>query len=448
MNNSFGHNIRITLYGSSHASCVGARAVGFAAGIRFSEEELAFEMARRAPGRDLTSPRKEGDEVRFLSGVTESDGLYETDGTPICVEIANQNVRLSDYEKMDYYRPSHGDYTYSLKYPGREDNRPSGRMTAPLAALGLIARKALGITVVSHIKQIGCFTDLALPQSPDEGLRERLKKALIPTVSETGAEEIASYIRGLAAEGDSCGAAVETMVEGLPGGFGEPYFRGIDAALGEMLFSVPGLRALLIGDAADFPHVKGSSANDAFICRGGQIRTATNHSGGVNAGIANGMPLVFTVIFRPTPSVSKLQHTVDFDGKERLVSIGGRHDPCFALRAIPAVEACAALALYDLSLEGGKEESLADYRREFDTIDNRIALLLLKRKELAQKIGQYKAERDLPLYQPNRECAETARILDAFFAGTSDEEKQHVADIMTGLYRYSRFVQGENSEND
>lgn len=448
MNTAFGRNISVTVYGSSHASCVGAVALGFPKGIFFTKAELKAEMARRAPGRELTSPRKESDEVNFLSGVIITEDAFITDGSPIRVEIANTNVRISDYEKMDYYRPSHGDYTYSLKYPGRTDNHPSGRLTAPLIPLGLIAKKELGISVLSHIKQLGPFTDENFPEIPDELLINRLHNALIPTVAEDGADVIAAYIHTVQADGDSCGAMVETRVTNIPAGLGEPYFRGLDAALSEILFSIPGLRAMALGDALDFPLQTGSEVNDSFVVKNGEIATKTNHSGGVNAGISNGMPLVFSTVFRPTPSVSKKQHTVDFVGNERIVSILGRHDPCFALRAIPVIEAGTALALLDLSLENSKGGSLADFRQEIGNIDSRIAMLVKERKELAERIGLFKKENGLPISQPSREKEETDRILHTFFADADGQEQAHVRFLMEELYRYSRFVQGDKSEEN
>jgi len=322
--------ISYTIFGESHGPAIGVVITGLPSGLALDMEAVAAEMARRAPGQDKTStPRKEKDAVEILSGVFEG----KTTGTPLCGVIHNTDTRSKDYSKLkDLPRPSHADYTASLRYGGYSDYRGgghfSGRLTAPLVFAGAVAKQLLaqrGVSIVSSISMLG-------------GLEN-------PTP-----EQVEEIILAAKADCDSVGGAVQCTVSGLPAGFGSPDLgENAEGIFAKHLFAVPGVKGIEFGAGFGFASMRGSQANDPFYMDGDTVKTVTNHAGGINGGITNGMPVTFRVAMRPTPSIAKQQQTVSLSAKtnESLV-IEGRHDPCIVKRALPVIEAAAALATCEL----------------------------------------------------------------------------------------------------
>ena len=322
--------IRYTIFGESHGPAIGVVITGLPCGLDLDMDAISVEMARRAPGQDNTStPRKEKDAVEILSGVFEG----KTTGTPLCGVIYNTDTRSKDYSKLkELPRPSHADYTASVRYGGYSDYRGgghfSGRLTAPLVFAGALAKQLLtqrGIVIESKIDLLG-------------------------GVKNPSAEQIEEIILAAKAEKDSVGGAVQCTVSGVPAGFGAPDLgENAEGIFAKHLFAVPGVKGIEFGAGFDFASMRGSEANDPFYMDGDAVKTRTNHAGGINGGITNGMPLTFRVAMRPTPSIGKLQQTVSLSAKtNEELAIEGRHDPCIVKRALPVIEAAAALATCEL----------------------------------------------------------------------------------------------------
>ena len=322
--------INYTIFGESHGPAIGVVMTGLPGGLELNMDAVAAEMARRAPGKDKTSTaRKEADKVQILSGMFEG----KTTGTPLCAVIPNTDTRSKDYSKLkDLPRPSHADYTASLRYGGFADYRGgghfSGRLTAPLVFAGAVAKQILaqrGISVTSRIDLLGGVAN--------------------PT-----AEQIDEIILAAKADADSVGGAVQCIVSGVPAGFGAPDLgENVEGIFAKHLFAVPGVKGIEFGAGFGFASMRGSEANDPFVMEGDTVRTLTNHAGGINGGITNGMPLVFRVAMRPTPSIGKQQQTVNLSAKtNETLNIEGRHDPCIVKRALPVIEAAAALAVCEI----------------------------------------------------------------------------------------------------
>ena len=322
--------INYTIFGESHGPAIGVVMTGLPGGLELNMDAVAAEMARRAPGKDKTSTaRKEADKVQILSGMFEG----KTTGTPLCAVIPNTDTRSKDYSKLkDLPRPSHADYTASVRYGGFADYRGgghfSGRLTAPLVFAGAVAKQILaqrGISVASCIDLLGGVAN--------------------PT-----AEQIDEIILAAKAEGDSVGGAVQCIVSGVPAGFGAPDLgENAEGIFAKHLFTVPGVKGIEFGAGFGFASMRGSEANDPFVMEGNTVRTLTNHAGGINGGITNGMPLVFRVAMRPTPSIGKQQQTVSLSAKtNETLTVEGRHDPCIVKRALPVIEAAAALAVCEI----------------------------------------------------------------------------------------------------
>ena len=353
MKNTFGNAVSLTIFGESHGAAVGAVLDGLAAGLPVEQDYIALRMERRrARGDGLSTSRIEPDEVNFLSGVMNG----HTTGTAIALTIANTNTRSGDYAKTaDLLRPGHADYTAYAKYEGWQDARGgghfSGRITAAAVAAGSLCERVLaerGIRVYTHIAKVAGIEDAPLssaaglvcpePQSGHFALLDPGREAAMQAA-----------IRAAGAEGDSVGGVLETMVTGLPAGVGEPWFDSVESELAHIAFAIPAVKGIEFGSGFAFADMKGSEANDAFRLQGGQIVTATNHNGGVNGGITNGMPLVFRTALKPTPSIYKTQQTVDYiNKKEAELNIQGRHDPCIVARAAVVQNSLTAFALLDL----------------------------------------------------------------------------------------------------
>ena len=326
MSSSFGRDIKLSIFGGSHTKAIGVNIDGLPAGEAIDWDQVLAQMARRAPGQDKTATtRKEPDLPQVLCGLL--DGV--TTGAPLCAIIENTSQRSKDYENLYALpRPGHADYTAWVKYGGHNDLRGgghfSGRLTAPLVFAGAVAKLVLkehGVTVSAHVSNL----------------------AGIPGPSE---EQAQAAILAAKAEGDSVGGCVRCLVEGLPAGLGSPDFGcNVEGIFAQYLFAVPAVKGISFGAGFALAAMRGSEANDPFCLEGDHIATATNHAGGVNGGITNGMPVDFEVVFRPTPSISKPQRTVSLSRMEEAeLIVEGRHDPCVVLRAVPVVEAAAALA--------------------------------------------------------------------------------------------------------
>ena len=360
MSYDFGRCIKVRISGSSHGDGVGVRVEGLPAGFQLDEGELLRFLSRRAPGRSsLTSSRREDDIPEFSSG-TEN---WVLTGDELTAEIKNRGQRRSDYASIaDTPRPSHADYTAFVKYGGKMDMSGggpfSGRMTAPLCIAGGIALQILrarGIHIAAHLFKVGKAQDDGFPLHPSEDMMSALSEKELPVINDTAAAEIRSEIESAAEKGDSVGGVIECAVTGIPAGLGGPLFDGVESRIADIVFGIPGVKGLEFGAGFEVSGMMGSSCNDPFIIIDGAVETASNNSGGIQGGITNGMPVTFRVAFKPTPSISVEQDTISLSGMRPVrISVSGRHDPCIAVRAVPVVEAAAALAILDIFAEEGK----------------------------------------------------------------------------------------------
>lgn len=353
----FGEALRVSVYGESHGAAIGALVDGFPAGEPIDEASLLYFMARRQGGKNaLSTARKEPDIPKILSGVTDG----RTNGFPLCIEIENTNTRSSDYKNLvDVPRPSHADYTAYVKWNGQADLRGgghfSGRLTAPLCAAGGIARQILerrGIAVGAHLASVGGIEDKLFPMFPDPQLFDEIAHKAFPVLDDERGASMQREILAAREASDSVGGSVECMITGLPAGLGSPMFDGIENRLARALFGIPAVKGLEFGAGFALARMRGSEANDPFVMNeNGVITTETNHSGGIQGGITNGMPVRFRVGFKPTPSIAQTQRSVSLSRRDNTeISIHGRHDPCIVQRAVPVVEAVAALVSLDILL--------------------------------------------------------------------------------------------------
>lgn len=349
--------MRYVIFGESHGPAVGVVLEGVPAGLELDLEAIQDELARRAPGKSpLSTARRETDQVQVLSGLFEG----KTTGTPLALLIVNSDQHSGDYESIRYIpRPSHGDYAGYIKSNGCQDYRGgghfSGRLTAPLVAAGAVAKQLLereGIWIGAHISSIYGISDAPLEDTED--LRPVSQKAF-PVLDDAKGEEMQAAILEAKQEGDSVGGAVECAITGLPAGLGAPDFGcNAEGILSQYLFAVPAVKGIDFGAGVAFSYMRGSEANDPFTVEEGKIVTKTNHAGGINGGITNGMPVTFEVTLRPTPSIALPQESVDLrTGEEVELEIQGRHDPCIVHRALPAIEAAAALGAWELMEKRG-----------------------------------------------------------------------------------------------
>ena len=354
MSSSYGENLHITIFGQSHAPAIGVTMEGIPAGERIDAAALQRFLDRRAPGRnDWSTPRREADAPELLCGVV--DGV--TCGAPLSAIIRNTNTRSGDYAALRRTpRPGHADYTAEVKYFGAQDaaggGHFSGRLTAPLCIAGGICLQLLareGITVISRIAAIA---DVA-----DEGaLTASTADKPFPTVSDAQGERMRAAIAAARAEGDSVGGIVECAVLGLPAGLGDPMFGGMENRIAAAVFAIPAVKGVEFGAGFAAAALRGSENNDAFAVENGKIVTETNRCGGILGGITDGAPLCFRAAFKPTPSIARAQRTVELDTLSPAeLTIGGRHDPCIVPRAVPCIEAAAAIAVYDALLARRKE---------------------------------------------------------------------------------------------
>ena len=354
MSSTWGQCLKLSIFGQSHGEAIGVTLDGFPAGMQIDMERLMAEMARRAPGQSLlTTARNEADVPEFLSGVLNG----KTTGQPICILIRNTNQRSRDYgDGVALVRPGHADYTGHVRYFGHEDWRGggsfSGRLTAPLVAAGALCSQWLeqqGVKTACHIQQLGEVKDASFMTADPAADYTYMKKMHLPVLS-TGLDvQMEAAAMAVREEGDSIGGVIECMVTGLPAGLGAPFFDSVESEISHLLFSVPAVKGVEFGEGFGFASLRGSQANDAFRMEDGQVVTETNHAGGINGGITNSMPVIFRCAIRPTPSIARKQQTVSLKtGENAGLEIQGRHDPCILPRAVPVVEAVAAIAILDL----------------------------------------------------------------------------------------------------
>ena len=334
MSSSFGQNYRISIFGESHAAAIGVTVEGLPAGSEIDVERLQSFLDRRAPGRDtLSTRRREADAPEFLCGVKDGKAT----GAPVSAIIRNSDTRSSDYGNLAAVpRPGHADWPADVKYGGNQDRAGggqfSGRLTAPLCIAGGLAIQQLekaGVSVSARAVRIG---------------------------GETATEKMEAAIAAAREAGDSVGGIVEAEVRGLPAGVGDPMFGGLENRIAQIVFGIPAVKGIEFGEGFAVADLKGSENNDPYGIEDGKVVPLSNHAGGILGGISTGAPIVFRVAFKPTPSIAKEQDSVDVRKMEpaKLV-VKGRHDPCVVLRAVPCVEAAAAIAVYDAMLERKKE---------------------------------------------------------------------------------------------
>ena len=347
-----GSSLRLSVFGQSHSEAIGMTLDGLPAGIPVDPEKLRIFLNRRAPGQnDWSTPRREEDRPEFLCGLKNG----RTCGAPLTAVIHNHNTRGKDYEQLRVLpRPGHADYTAQVKYGGFQDYNGgghfSGRLTAPLCIAGGILLQMLeqkGITVWARILRIAGITD-------DEAFVSAVAAKQFPTVSDEAGVRMRKAIQDAHLEGDSVGGIVECVIHDVPAGLGDPMFDGVENRIAQLMFAVPAVKGIEFGAGFAAAGMRGSENNDEFCISEGHIHTRTNHAGGFLGGITNGEAIVFRTAFKPTPSISKPQQSVNLEtGQEEILKITGRHDPCIVPRAVPVVEAVAAIALSDIIL-GGK----------------------------------------------------------------------------------------------
>ena len=354
MKNTFGTSVSLTLFGESHGEYIGAVIDGLAPGIEVNSEYIAHMLTLRRPDGKISTPRKEKDEFRIVSGVVGG----RTTGTPITILIPNENVKSGDYAQMKTAaRPSHADYTAECKYHGWQDSRGgghfSGRITAALVAAGAVCKYALeqkGIYIGTHVKKCAGIADRNFENLPED-IRS-LQGKTFAVLDEAHGEAMREAILAAASDGDSVGGILETAVIGMPAGVGEPWFDTVEGMLSHMLFSVPAVKGIEFGAGFAISDMRGSTANDPMRMEDGKVITTTNNNGGINGGITNGMPILFRTAIKPTPTIFKPQDTIDFKTMTDTVLEGkGRHDPAIVHRArivqdtVTAIVLCDALAM-------------------------------------------------------------------------------------------------------
>ena len=361
MSGIYGMNIKMAIYGESHGASIGLVIDGVPPGLQLDLEVIEKEMARRAPGKNqLSTQRKESDSFAIQSGFFEG---YTT-GTPLCVVIKNSDQHSKDYSILkDKMRPGHADYAGFVRYQGFNDYRGgghfSGRLTAPLVFMGAVAKQALaqaGILVGAHILQIADmkeenFNPLGIA---DKEIAELAGKDFA-VMDDTVGEKMQAKILEAKAELNSVGGVIEAMVTNVPAGLGAPYFDSVESRLSHALFSVPAVKGVEFGDGFGISTMTGADANDQLHYEEGKVVAETNHNGGITGGITNGMPVIFRVAIKPTPSISREQKTISLQEKcDTTLTIVGRHDPCIVQRAVPVIEAVTAWTMWDLLLEAKK----------------------------------------------------------------------------------------------
>ena len=359
MKNTFGNSVSVTLFGESHGAAIGAVLDGLAPGLDVDRDYIAHMLTLRRPSGKISTPRQEKDAFQIVSGVVNG----KTTGTPITILIPNENVKSGDYAQMaTVARPSHADYTAQCKYHGYQDARGgghfSGRITAALVAAGAICKYALeqkGIYIGTHVKKCAGISDREFGDLLQD--INTLSEKEFATLDDDCAEAMRQAILESAAEGDSVGGILETAIVGMPAGIGEPWFDSVESMLSHMMFSIPAVKGFEFGAGFALADLRGSHANDPMKLEDGNVVTATNHNGGINGGITNGMPILFRTAIKPTPTIFQPQNTVDFHSlTETVLQPKGRHDPAIVHRARIVQDAAAAIVMCDaLSMHFGTD---------------------------------------------------------------------------------------------
>lgn len=353
MSSTFGENLKLSIFGQSHGAGIGMTMDGIPAGLPVNFDKLQAFLKRRAPGQNAHStPRREADVLEILSGIIDG----HTCGAPIAALIRNTNTRSGDYDNLkDCPRPGHADYTAQIKYGGWQDSAGgghfSGRLTAPLCIAGGLCKQWLedmGIHIAAHIQSIGAVTDDQLDYcNPDL----RKINSDFPVVNADTGVQMRSAIAETKKSGNSLGGVIQCFITGLPAGIGEPMFGGVESRISQIVYGIPAVKGVEFGSGFGSAALTGKENNDDFTIVNGQVRTLTNHCGGILGGITNGMPVVFRVALKPTPSIAMEQHSVSLSKMENTsLMVQGRHDPCIVPRAVPVVEAAASIAIYDMIL--------------------------------------------------------------------------------------------------
>lgn len=354
MSSNWGTNIELSLFGESHGKAIGIVIGHLPAGIELDMDEIQKNMQRRAPGQNkMSTPRKEKDEVQIMSGVIDN----VTTGAPLCAMIYNSDQHSKDYSLLkECMRPGHSDYPAFVKYHGFNDVRGgghfSGRLTAPIVFAGSVAKQILkqrGIVIGAHIQSIKDVYDESFSVDVNESDIERMLERQYPTLNEDIFIEMQNVIEKARMNCDSVGGTIECAIVNVPAGIGNPFFDSIESHLSSLLFSIPAVKSVSFGLGEKITELYGHEANDIYYYQNGIVKTKTNHNGGITGGISNGMPIIFKVGIKPTPSISQTQQTINIQTKENTeLQITGRHDPCIVPRAVVVVESMAALALLDM----------------------------------------------------------------------------------------------------
>ncbi len=350
MKNTFGSSVAVTLFGESHGEYIGATLDGLAPGVEIDKAYIAHMLTLRRPAGKISTSRKEQDVFQIVSGVVNG----KTTGTPITILIPNENVQSGDYAQMKTVaRPSHADYAAQCKYHGFQDSRGgghfSGRITAALVAAGAICKQALerkGICVGTHVKRCAGISDREFADLASD--IKALNEKIFAVLDETSGEKMQEAILAAASDGDSVGGVLETAIIGMPEGVGEPWFDTVESMLSHMMFSVPAIKGIEFGAGFAMTDMTGSVANDKLRMENGKVVSVTNHNGGINGGITNGMPIIFRTAVKPTPTIFKPQSTVDFATMtDTVLEPKGRHDPAIVHRARVVQDAASAIVLCD-----------------------------------------------------------------------------------------------------
>ena len=357
MSASWGRRFKVTLFGESHGPAIGIVLDGVPPGFALDMQAVQADMKRRAPGQNaMTTKRREADQVKILSGMYQE----HTTGAPLCAMIENTDTRSKDYSELaDKPRPGHADFTGFTRFHGFNDPRGSGhfsgRITAPLVFAGAVARQLLGkrkIMAGAHVAAAAGIRDKAFdPVSVDAKLLAGLTGMELPVLDAEAGARMRAAIEEAAQRGDSVGGIVECAVTGLPAGWGDPFFDSLESRISAILFSVPAVKGVEFGAGFAIADMTGSAANDPFVWRGGKVFTASNHAGGINGGISNGMPLIVRAAIKPTSSISLEQDTISLSQKKDVkLAVVGRHDPCIVPRALIVIESAVMIALLDAAM--------------------------------------------------------------------------------------------------
>ena len=356
MSSTYGDQLKLSIFGQSHGAAIGMTMDGIPAGLPVDFAQLQTFLNRRAPGNNaFSTSRKEADTPEFLSGIV--DGY--TCGAPIAAIIHNTNTRSGDYDNLkDCPRPGHADYPAQVKYNGYQDTvgggHFSGRLTAPLCIAGGLCKQWLdgkGIHIAAHLDSVAGIVDGPEKLDPVDPQLNKINM-LFPVVNTDAGEKMQEAIAVAHKDGDSVGGVIECFITGMPAGLGDPMFNGIENKIAQIIYGIPAVKGLEFGSGFAGSESTGSENNDAYSIQDGKVVTLTNHAGGILGGITTGMPIVFRVAIKPTPSIAKTQESISLSAMEsRELVVKGRHDPCIAPRAVPVVEAAAAIAIFDLLLK-------------------------------------------------------------------------------------------------